>query len=585
MEDMIWTQGDLSEQYRIINSLIKEQLFHESTLITENNHYINIQYRAHILQIRVKYKGALARYTFSGKIKYRRGHQETVIDNCEELLEVLRTRFDLNIAKDLYDELISSRDGFVMTYRQFESRKSTIQATMKYARLPMALNFIGWLHHMQHTNSLDTLTYSESLGFEGHPTHPLSKTKLSLSEQDIKRYAPEFERVIPLNIMLIRKDVAHASSMRSDEQFILKYVIPDYRYKLRAFIEPLNKDLEDYFVIFVHPWQYHNIIVKRFISWMDQCKLIPTPFTIDSKATLAFRTMSLIDRPYHVKLPVNIQMTSAVRTVGAATTMDGPRLSYQLQELAHSYPNFQIAKEPYGIHAVTKDDDERQLACIIRQKPSFNQQGIALVSASLVNINPIDNRNILESYLEWVGDGVCQRSVEHFIQTYAQQLIRPLIAYIQRYGVALEAHMQNTVVQLGPNYEMGFLIRDIGGARIDLTSLSKVVRDVKLNNQSLIAHDIKEVIQKFQHAIIQNQFGELIHHLAQYDYIDERKLYRIVQETIDQAIDDSRPHAQALRAYLFGQTITVKSLLRMRMEQRVKKYKVIDLDNPIRKEV
>ena len=77
----------------------------------------------------------------------------------------------------------------------------------------------------------------------------------------------------------------------------------------------------------VHPWQYEHTIGEKYKQWIADKILIPTPFTLESKATLSFRTMDLIHKPYHVKLPVNVQATSAVRTVSTVTTVDGPKLS------------------------------------------------------------------------------------------------------------------------------------------------------------------------------------------------------------------------------------------------------------------
>ena len=53
----------------------------------------------------------------------------------------------------------------------------------------------------------------------------------------------------------------------------------------------------------------------------------------------------------------------------------------------------------------------------------------------------------------------------------------------------------------------------------------------------------------------------------------------------DVAINDTKPHADTLRKVLFGPTITVKALLKMRMKKKVKKYLNISLDNPIKREV
>ena len=55
------------------------------------------------------------------------------------------------------------------------------------------------------SDKTDDLTYSESLVPEGHPTHPLTKTKLPLTMEEVRAYAPEFEKRNPLQIMMIEK--------------------------------------------------------------------------------------------------------------------------------------------------------------------------------------------------------------------------------------------------------------------------------------------------------------------------------------------------------------------------------------------
>ncbi len=160
--------------------------------------------------------------------------------------------------------------------------------------------------------------------------------------------------------------------------------------------------------------------------------------------------MSLIDKPYHVKSPVDAQATSAVRTVSTVTTVDLRKLSYALQNMLNQYPGFKVATpEPFGEYANVDKDRARQLACIIRQKPEIDGKGATVVSASLVNKNPIDQKVIVDSYLEWLNQGITKESITTFIERYSQALIPPLIAFIQNYGIALEAHMQNTVVNWG----------------------------------------------------------------------------------------------------------------------------------------
>lgn len=580
-----WLLADKNIQYRIINAIIKEHIFPEGLQMIEEPQFIKLQYHDNQLLIHIKRKSAMKRYEFTKDIMFNSGKSSHLIESLEELLRFLTQAFDINISEKLFKELIHSRDSMAETYKQFNHRQSLIHQSMKFTRLPEALNFITWLQHLQDSGITGALSYSESLVLEGHPTHPLTKTKLPLSMTDLKAYAPEFENVIPLKIMLIEKKHIVSTSMEDDDQFILNEVIPDYYHRLKGFLEPLNLNIADYRVMFVHPWQYDHTIGEQFNEWIAKKVLIPTPFTVSSKATLSFRTMDLINTPYHVKLPVNVQATSAVRTVSTVTTIDGPKLSYALQGLLQQYPSLQVAMEPFGAYADVKPDIARQLAMIIRQKPAIFDNGCTIVTASLVNPNPIDNKALVDSYLDWLENKVTIDHIKHFIATYTQNLVQPLIAYIQDYGIALEAHMQNTIVNLGPNYNMKFLVRDLGGSRIDIKSLQRQVPQIEITNSSLLADTIEEVIAKFQHAVVQNQLAELIHHFNQYNEVIEQELFDIVREEIELAIDDTKAHADTLKKVLFGSTITVKALLSMRIENKVKKYLNIELNNPIKKEV
>ncbi|MDG0844578.1 siderophore synthetase [Staphylococcus equorum] len=585
MMHQTWQSADKTVQYRIYNAIIKEHIFPDKMIVNEFEDCIELQYHGQLLQVTKARKNAMKRYVFRGVIRYIRGNAMMEIETVEQLLDVLDKRFDIPISNRLREELISSRDGFALTYNHFSNRQALIHATLKFSRMPETINFFTWLKHFEDSEEINDLTYSESIVVEGHPTHPLSKTKLPLTDEEVKLYAPEFEKIIALKVMLIHKADCITTSMEDDEQYILNHIIPEYRYKLKAFLEPYQFELDDYRVILVHPWQYDNVIVHQFSKWIKEGRLLPTPFDVESKATLSFRTMALINKPFHIKLPVNIQATSAVRTVSAVTTVDGPKLSYELQDMLELHPQLQVALEPYGIHVNIDDDTARQLACIVRHKPYIVDNGTTLVTASLVNKNPVDNKVVVDSYLEWIGEGPTSIAIKQFLSSYAKTLIEPLIAYIQDYGIALEAHMQNTIVNLGPNYQMKLIIRDLGGLRIDLETLKFKLPHIDVNNTSLIAENIESVIEKFQHSVIQNQIAELIHHFSKYEQVDETMLFELVGNIVDEAIDPQKAHAQVLKAVLFGPTISVKALLRMRMESKVKQYVTIKLKNPLYKEV
>lgn len=580
-----WKHADRNMQYRVINALIKENIWTHSTTIFKENHYITIEFEQVLLNVHYKYESALSRYEFDGPIIYMNHQHKESVDSLENLLDILVTDFHIDIPFHLKSELIHSRDSFIEVYKEFDTRHEYLQRHDKYINDSERLNFFTWLEKLKKNNDIDDVLYSESLIFEGHPTHPLTKTKLPLSMEEVRTYSPEFEKIINLKVMLIHNEYVNVTTILDHSQFILNEVIPEYLDVLHTFMNNRERLLKDYKVILVHPWQYEHTIRNKFKEWLQNHILISTPFHVPSKATSSFRTMSLINHPYHVKLPVNVQATSAVRTVSPETTIDGPKLSQALHRELNQYTQLDVVLEPYGLFAKTDSDDARQLACIIREKPFIKNDGILLVTGALVNKNVVDNEITVDSYLKWMNDDINQHTIHQFMRNYTRQLVTPLLALIQDYGIALEAHMQNTLVHLGPEYQIQFIVRDLGGSRIDIKTLSQKLKHIEVENKSLLADSIEEVIMKFQHAVVQNQLAELIFHFKKYDFIKEEELFNIIQEEIEVAINDTKPHADTLRKVLFGPTITVKALLKMRMKKKVKKYLNISLDNPIKREV
>lgn len=580
-----WKHADRNMQYRVVNALIKENIWTHSTTIFKENHYITIEFEQVLLNVHYKYESALSRYEFDGPIIYMNHQHKESVDSLENLLDILVTDFHIDIPFHLKSELIHSRDSFIEVYKEFDTRHEYLQRHDKYINDSERLNFFTWLEKLKKNNDIDDVLYSESLIFEGHPTHPLTKTKLPLSMEEVRTYSPEFEKIINLKVMLIHNEYVNVTTILDHSQFILNEVIPEYLDELHTFMNDRERLLKDYKVILVHPWQYEHTIRNKFKEWLQNHILISTPFHVPSKATSSFRTMSLINHPYHVKLPVNVQATSAVRTVSPETTIDGPKLSQALHRELNQYTQLDVVLEPYGLFAKTDSDDARQLACIIREKPFIKNDGILLVTGALVNKNVVDNEITVDSYLKWINDDINQHTIHQFMRNYTRQLVTPLLALIQDYGIALEAHMQNTLVHLGPEYQIQFIVRDLGGSRIDIKTLSQKLKHIEVENKSLLADSIEEVIMKFQHAVVQNQLAELIFHFKKYDFIKEEELFNIIQEEIEVAINDTKPHADTLRKVLFGPTITVKALLKMRMKKKVKKYLNISLDNPIKREV
>ncbi|MBA8772963.1 MULTISPECIES: IucA/IucC family protein [Staphylococcus] len=579
--------ADQNIQYRILVACIKERLFPEQTAVQYEKDKLVIQLHQHILHVACVAKSMLFQFELEGPIYEKVNHEDIEVQTVEELLAILEGKFGIEFHEQLVKELLHSRLGLELSYQQLRQRQSMMRHSLKFSRMPESLNFIAWLNHINDDSDFSALGYTEGMVWDGHPSHPLTKTKLPLTVDEIQKYAPEFMKVIPLKIVLVHQSILKFTSMTDQEDFVLSEIIPDMESQLRQWMQMYQSSLDEYRVMFVHPWQYENVITEEFGQWIAEHLVIPTPFTVDSKATLSFRTMRLLKYPFHIKLPMNVQATSAVRTVSTVTTVDGPKLSYQLQEMLDIYPTLTIAAEPYGAHLDVEADLARQFAMIVRYAIEDKKQNhTQIVTAALTQINPVDGQIVIDSLIEYVYGEISQDTIVQFMTQYMQALIPPLIGYIQKYGIALEAHQQNTVLQIDKDtHALSFIVRDLGGSRIEPQTLKQTVPELTVSNQSLITENIDEVIAKFQHAVIQNQLGTVIHHFHHRHGINEKVLYNVAGEIIENAITSNLNHAEALKRLLFGKKMTVKALLNMRMEQKVKQYVQIEIDNPLEREM
>ncbi len=579
--------ADQNIQYRILVACIKERLFPEQTAVQYEKDKLVIQLHQHILHVACVAKSMLFQFELEGPIYEKVNHEDIEVQTVEELLAILEGKFGIEFHEQLVKELLHSRLGLELSYQQLRQRQSMMRHSLKFSRMPESLNFIAWLNHINDDSDFSALGYTEGMVWDGHPSHPLTKTKLPLTVDEIQKYAPEFMKVIPLKIVLVHQSILKFTSMTDQEDFVLSEIIPDMESQLRQWMQMYQSSLDEYRVMFVHPWQYENVITEEFGQWIAEHLVIPTPFTVDSKATLSFRTMRLLKYPFHIKLPMNVQATSAVRTVSTVTTVDGPKLSYQLQEMLDIYPTLTIAAEPYGAHLDVEADLARQFAMIVRYAIEDKKQNhTQIVTAALTQINPVDGQIVIDSLIEYVYGEISQDTIVQFMTQYMQALIPPLIGYIQKYGIALEAHQQNTVLQIDKDtHALSFIVRDLGGSRIEPQTLKQTVPELTVSNQSLITENIDEVIAKFQHAVIQNQLGTVIHHFHHRHGINEKVLYNVAGEIIENAITSNLNHAEALKRLLVGKKMTVKALLNMRMEQKVKQYVQIEIDNPLEREM
>ena len=176
---------------------------------------------------------------------------------------------------------------------------------------------------------------------------------------------------------------------------------------------------------------------------------------------------------------------------------------------------------------------------------------------------------------------------------YARALIDYVVPLLVKYGIALEAHLQNTIAvfddRTGAFQQM--LIRDFEGLRIDQQQLSSMGYDTSDFHEKsrILTESQTSVFNKAFYSTIQNHLGEIVAAIAYY-YKDEQlenKLWQIVQTQIQQCFDRikqtemNQERINTIYQTFFNPVIDYKCVTTMRLIDEAHHYTYIKVDNPL----
>jgi siderophore synthetase component len=272
-----------------------------------------------------------------------------------------------------------------------------------------------------------TLAELEQCVVDGHPLHPCCRTRIGMSPEEVRAYAPEHHPVVQVELVQVPTD----RWLSTGEG--LPPLLP------------------------VHPWQRDHVLDRY--PWLRL-----TGERVPARPLMSLRTVVPATAPdRHWKTAVDVQMTSAVRTVSPGAVRNGPAVSDLVAAVAGRDPGlagdgtFTMLREVAAGAVVVDGEPCRSLAVAIREAPRRR----AIPLASLAAPSPADGRPLATEAvsLGYAGDPVA------YFADLCRIVLPPLLTLLQA-GIALEAHGQNTLVGLRGGRLTGLLYRDLGGVRI-----------------------------------------------------------------------------------------------------------------------
>ncbi|MEV0899514.1 IucA/IucC family protein [Actinoplanes sp. NPDC049802] len=314
----------------------------------------------------------------------------------------------------------------------------------------------------------------EQLLIDGHPLHPCCRTRTGMTVADQLAYAPEHQPTFTLRRLRVPTDRWYGTAPP---------------------------------ILYAHPWQATRLLDDY--PWLtDDGPTTPV------RPLMSLRTVAPIDGGPHIKTAVDIQMTSAVRTVSPAAVHNGPRLSHLLRTITADLP-IDVLTETAAGAVITEHGPDRRLSHLLRQPTPPGAIPLGVLAATPALLARIDNPYT-------------------FMQDLGTVLFAPLATVLDR-GIALEAHGQNTLIVLDHGRPIRTVYRDLGGIRVHPHRLTATGHDVPDLHGDLPTDDPTELRTKLAAAALATVARQTITALATHRHADPARLWRLLATALHHA--------------------------------------------------
>lgn len=604
---------------RLLQAFIREKLIEEDRVVrldgTESNICINLP-SGKTIKFAVNKYHSLERFDVLGDpIVIHQGHTNVLshpvafieLLKQEGMLEVAKVeqyeRFKLEIQNGVANLTLALTGATIRNIELLKEAKNNCQTSLEWV-----------LKQKQENKYFSPLAFYEQCVVEGHPLHPGAKTKFGLQVADVIQYSPEWGATPEVALVAVPRESCHITSI--DHHSVTRRLYEEYEGLQLAVFNTLHKkglDPERYELIPVHPWQFENTLNELYKEEMQQEKIIPIEdYRISTQSLVSFRSLAPIQKlgegKHHIKTAVNVQTTSAIRTVSPNSVVNGPILSKILDAIQEKEREFDgkfvVLKEQAGVFfqpdrtGLTEDEYgtlQANLASILRENPENyirHEDEIPMAAASLIADSPISGKPIvielIEEYARKHNVTDCIEATNLFIEKYAQVALPGFLTLMVRYGISLEGHMQNSVSVFRNGELVRMLIRDFGGIRILPARLWRQGFEADFYpKSSIVTNQVSQLRSIISYSVMQNHFAELITCIVRALDIEEEQLWIVVMKVSKTVFKELKKdatikdQAAADEEAFFQPMINLKALATMRLQGDIAAYSFMKVQNPM----
>lgn len=485
-----------------------------STLLTGDEMVeLELPHQSVRVAIEVKYRSLVGRQQFGVLLKYCRDRQKWYKEDHLTFLITLIQELHLMSKSTCDTEYASHYDELIL--RLIESYQTMTNYIEKRMNDLIAPPF----------NGMKFIAAEQSLHF-GHWLHPTPKSRQGMAQWQHNSFAPELEGSFQLHYFQVNhKLIKESSILQESASEIIKNSVSNWK------CSPSIS--EDTCIIPIHPLQTQWLLQQDYVrKAMDEGLIVNLgAHGPNYTATSSLRTVYNAEEAYMYKFSIPVKLTNSLRVTKRHELEAGIVMASLISKISflEKYPSFHIIDDPAYITVDFPNQVESGFEVIVRSNtfPKGRDLGISLIAAIVQD--PMPNRSShLTHLITELAYEEC-RSIEKvsidWFKKYWNCAIEPLIRLYDEYGIALEAHQQNSVLDISKGYPEGYYYRDNQGYYLS-NYYSKKLRDIEpsLSKTPELFYDDCLIQERFTYYLFMNQLFSVIYRFGADGLISENKL-------------------------------------------------------------
>lgn len=370
----------------------------------------------------------------------------------------------------------------------------------------------------------------QSLVF-GHWLHPTPKSRQGMTFWQQESYAPELRGQFRLNYFAAAADqVRHASAR------------PAAAHQITRSLAGRHADTIDIrrgeYLLPMHPLQAEALLLDPDIQTMMRAGALRHlgPAGALFTATSSVRTVYSADEDWMLKFSLPVRITNSVRLNRLQELEAGVAMAKLMDriEFAKKSGNFRIIQDPAYITLDLPGRRESGFEVILRENPFAGDKGRNIVTVAALTADPIPGQQSrLETIVRAIATGKGERISDVSLLWFERYLfcaVEPLIRLYDDCGVALEAHQQNSLLDIGTGYPSVGYYRDNQGFYLSERYrglLSGHVPETETIASLYFADS--EIRDRFAYYLIVNQVFSIISRMGHDGLCDESVLLQVLR--------------------------------------------------------